>query len=282
MGRVIENWDLYVLPRNYPQFTWTRVRFNIHTVVEDTHIFTAAVVNSFRVGFYKEKVTDGDPLYGVTPFKGDQAVKDLGLQGVNPKGLSAQGFPTMSIMGYPALQTQPGGLVQNDHDWGYADTLTWSRGKHVLKFGGELKPQSRFVGNVPEGSYGSFTFNGSLSGYGYSDFLLGLPYQSTRLDPLTNRTLLDNELGVFVTDSWKAYAAVYGEAVAYFTCPAKVPSGLPNSTLTVYSLMFTTAKSSEASELKLLTAIDFGLCPTEIVWGAWKPLEVMWAAVTSS
>ena len=74
----------------------------------------------------------------------------------------------------------------------------------MLKFGGEYKPQSRFQGNIPEGTYGSFIFNGTLTGYGYSDFLLGLPFQSTRLDPLTNRTTRDNELGIFVTDSFKA------------------------------------------------------------------------------
>jgi hypothetical protein len=203
MGRVIENWGLYVLPRNFPEFAWTRVRFNIHTVVEDTHIFSPSVVNTFRVGFYKEKYTDGDPLYGVTPFKGDAAVKELGLQGVNPGGYSAQGFPRMDITGYASLYTTPGGIGLDDHDWGYADTLTWSRGRHTLKFGGEYKPQSRFQGNIPEGTYGSFTFNGTLSGYGYSDFLLGLPYQSTRLDPLTNRTTKDSELGIFVTDSFK-------------------------------------------------------------------------------
>jgi hypothetical protein len=204
MGRVIENWGLYVLPRNYPAFAWTRVRFNIHTVVEDTHIFSPSLVNTFRVGFYKEKYTDGDPLYGVTPFKGDAAVATLGLQGVNPNGYSAQGFPRMDIAGYPTLYTTPGGIGLDDHDWGYADTLTWSRGRHTLKFGGEYKPQSRFQGNIPEGTYGSFNFNGTLTGYGYSDFLLGLPFQSTRLDPLTNRTTRDNELGIFITDSFKA------------------------------------------------------------------------------
>ncbi|HYM11170.1 MAG TPA: TonB-dependent receptor, partial [Bryobacterales bacterium] len=138
-----------------------------------------------------------------TPFKGDQAVQKIGLQGVNPHGYSAQGFPTMNIAGYATLRTQPGGEVQNDHDWGYADTVTWSRGRHVFKFGGEYKPQSRFVGNIPEGTYGNFTFNGSLAGYGYADFLLGYPFTSTRLDPLTQRTLLDSELGLFITDSFK-------------------------------------------------------------------------------
>jgi hypothetical protein len=203
MLRAIENWDLYVLPTNFPAFSWTRVRYNIHTVVEDTHVFSPSLVNSFRVGLYQEVVDDGGTVYGVTPFKGDQAVKDLGIQGVNPKGLSAQGFPVMSISGYPALQTNPGGAVQNDHDWGYAESLTWSRGRHVIKMGGEFKPQSRFVGNVPTNSYGSFSFTGSLAGYGYADFLLGLPFSSTRLDPLTNRTLKDSEFGAYVTDSFK-------------------------------------------------------------------------------
>ena len=203
MGRLIENWGLYVLPTNFPQFSWTRVRFNIHAVFEDTHIFTPNLVNTARMGLYKEKYTDGEPLYGVTPFKGDVAVKQIGLQGVNPNGYSAQGFPRMDITGYASLTTQPGGVRQNDHDWGYADTMTWNRGRHVFRFGGEYKPQSRFSGFIPEGTYGSFAFNGSLSGYGYADFLLGLPFTSTRLDPLTNRTLHDSELGLFIQDSFK-------------------------------------------------------------------------------
>jgi hypothetical protein len=160
MGRVIENWDLYVLPTNFPAFSWTRIRFNIHTVVEDTHIFTPTLVNTARVGFYKEKYTDGLPVYGVTPFKGDQAVKQIGLQGVNPKGYSAEGFPDMIITGYPTMSTQPGGQRQNDHDWGYADNFTWNKGRHVFKFGGEYKPQSRYSGYIPDGSYGSFSFTG--------------------------------------------------------------------------------------------------------------------------
>ena len=170
---------------------------------EDTHIFSPNLVNTARVGFYKEKYTDGDPLYGVTPFKGDQAVKQIGLQGVNPKGYSAEGFPRMDITGYPSLATQPGGERQNDHDWGIADTMTWNKGRHVFKFGGEYKPQSRFSGYIPEGTYGSFAFNGTLSGNAYADFLLGLPFTSTRLDPLTNRTLRDSELGLFIQDSFK-------------------------------------------------------------------------------
>ena len=203
MGRAIWNWDLYVLPTNFPAFSWTRKRSNFHYVVEDTHVFSPTLVNSLRVGLYIERVRDGDTIYGVTPFKGDDAVKELGIQGVNPRNLSAQGFPRIDIAGYDTLRTQPGGYVQDDHNWGIADSVTWSRGRHVIKYGGEFKPQSRFTGNVAEGNYGVFNFNASLSGYGYSDFLLGLPFSSQRLDPLTNRTRRDSELGLYITDAWK-------------------------------------------------------------------------------
>lgn len=202
MGRLLEDWGLYALPSNYPAFTWTRTRFNVHMVIEDTHVFSPSLINTARFGFYKEKYTDGDPLFGVTPFKGDVAVAAIGLQGVNPKGYSAEGFPYLSIAGYSDMYTQAGGTV-TDHDWAYADTVTWARGRHVLKMGGEFKPQTNYNALVPTNTYGNFNFNGSFSGYGYSDFLLGIPYNSTRLDPLTQRTRRDNELGLFVQDAWK-------------------------------------------------------------------------------
>jgi len=203
MGRVIENLDNYVSPSNYDTFRRPRQRWNLHLVIEDTHVFSPTIVNTFRVGLYQEKVTDGIPLYGVTPVKGDEAVKELGLQGVNPQGLSAMGFPVMNIAGYPAVTIGAGGVPQNDFNWGYADTVTWSKGRHVIKFGGEYKPQSRFTGLVPQGTYGDFNFNGSFTGYGYSDFLLGIPFTSSRLDALTNRWREDSEFGLFLVDDFK-------------------------------------------------------------------------------
>lgn len=209
MGRFMQTWNYYVLPSSYSTLTWTRIRYANHLVLEDTHIVSPRLVNTFRMGLYTEKYTDGETVNGVTPPKGDQVVKDLGIQGVNPKALSAEGFPRMDIAGgYPTLRVQPGGVGLNDRDWGYADAVTWSVGRHVLKFGGEVKPQSRFTGTVPEGTYGSFNFNGTMTGYGFSDFLLGIPYSSQRLNPLTNRTQLDSEAGFYVQDSFKVNSRV--------------------------------------------------------------------------
>jgi hypothetical protein len=204
MGRIIENLDNYASAGSFPLLGRPRQRWNVHVVIEDTHVFSPSFVNTFRLGLYQEKVEDGLSLYGQTPIRGDDAVKELGIQGVNPQGLSAAGFPRMNITGYPAIQVSPGGEpTLNDFNWGYADTATWSKGRHVIKFGGEFKPKNRFTNSVPTGSYGDFAFNGMFTGYGFADFVLGYPSTSSRLDPITSRWRDDSELGLFLTDDFK-------------------------------------------------------------------------------
>jgi hypothetical protein len=202
-GRVIYSLVDYVLAGNYPDLAWTRLRDSRHYVIEDTHIFSPGLVNTARFALYHFQVRDGDEVGGFTPARGDEVVRDLGLQGVNPQGLSAMGFPRVDITGYSTIRVNPGGLVQNDKTWGFANTTTLATGRHVLRFGGEYRPQSNFNGSVPEGTYGIFNFNGSYTGYGYSDFLLGLPFSSQRQDPITNRTQTDYELGLFIQDTFK-------------------------------------------------------------------------------
>lgn len=202
-GRLSMIWGSYIRYIDYPALIRTRTRPNFHTTVEDTHVFSPALVNTVRFGLYKETLKDGDPVHGVSPVKGDQAIKELGIQGVNPQGLSAMGFPIMAISGFSNIAIQAGGITNDDRDWGFADTLTWAKGKHVLKVGGEYKPQSSYSALVPDGSYGSFTFNGSYTGFSYADFLLGVPFQSSRLNPLVGRKRTDSELGIFVQDAFK-------------------------------------------------------------------------------
>jgi len=202
-GRWISARLRYLLANAYPDLIATQIRRTNHFLVEDTHVFSPRLVQSFRFALYKAKFTWGEDVAGFHPTTGDQIVKDLGIQGVNPGGFSAMGFPRMNITGYSTLTVNPGGIAQDDKTWGLADTLTWSKGRHVLKMGAEYKPMSNFSSQVPEGTYGIFTFNGSYTGYGQSDFLLGLPFSSERLAPLINRTLLDSELGIFVQDSFK-------------------------------------------------------------------------------
>ncbi len=205
MFRLVRDQTLYILNWNgFPAFEWTQKNNAYHIVAEDTHVFSPNIVNTVRLGWYRWKYTNGPDIYGHVGLLGDEAVDFLGIQGVNPQKLSAQGFPTMSITGVAPLQTYRGGVDPLDKDWGFADTVTWSKGKHVIKFGGEYKPQSQLSQAVKEGTYGTFDFNGTFSGYGYSDFILGVPFRSSRLNQLTNRNKLDSEFGAFITDDFKA------------------------------------------------------------------------------
>ncbi|HYM12330.1 MAG TPA: carboxypeptidase regulatory-like domain-containing protein [Bryobacterales bacterium] len=202
--RYINRITPYVLAGSFPNVgTWTRYRYHHSIVVSDTHVFSPTLVNTVRWGWIKDYINDGDTIAGVTPVKGDAVVKDIGLLGVNPRGFSAQGFPQMNITGVTSLTVQPGGLNTSTRNFDYAESMTWSKGAHVLKFGGELRTFRSFSGTIPTGTYGNFTFDGSLTGNGYADFLLGLPYSSQRLDPLTNRAQRSYELGLFITDTFK-------------------------------------------------------------------------------
>jgi hypothetical protein len=138
-GRVIASWADYVLAREFPSLGWTRLRRGHHVVLEDTHVFSPSLVSTFRFGYYQADVRDGTTVDNFTPQLGDEVVSQIGLQGVNPQGLSAMGFPRQNITGYPSLFNQPGGHIQDQRVWGYADTVTWSKGRHVFKFGGEKK-----------------------------------------------------------------------------------------------------------------------------------------------
>jgi hypothetical protein len=214
----------YILDRNLPKFIWTRLRDHRQWAISDTHVFNPSLVNTLRAGIQTNLIRDGDSRRGVSPLQGDQAVKDIGLQGVNAGNYSAQGFPIMNITGVQSLSTIAGGIGANDRDWSIEESLTWNRGKHVWKFGGEVRRFGSFNGRIPDGTYGSFSFNGAMtrSTIGYADFLLGIPQSASRLDPLTNRLATNKEWGLFFTDSFKVSSRLtldYGLRYDYYALP---------------------------------------------------------------
>jgi hypothetical protein len=221
-GRLSQRWTPYVLGGSWPNMAWTRRRYAWQMVFSDTHIFSPNLVNTLRFGWYKNNSDDGETINGYTPPHGDEIVKQLGLQGVNPDGLSAMGFPRMDITGYTTLRVNPGGIVQHDNYRQYAESLSWVKGRHTMKFGGEFKTFARLSATVPEGTYGYYSFTGTLTGYGYADFLLGLPQTSRRLRPITSQEPRSWELGLYFTDSWKVNRRLtlnYGLRWDYFSAP---------------------------------------------------------------
>jgi hypothetical protein len=191
----------YVLVTNLPQFYWTRLRDHRRFIVSDTHVFSVSLVNTVSFGYNHDFIVDGRESDGQQPLNGASAVAALGLQGVNAPGYSDAGFPTMNITGFAELSTVAGGVKDDNHEFTFDDSITWTKGRHVWKFGLQYQSYRDFTGIVPD--YGSFSFNGRITGHPYADFLLGIPFTSSRVTPIVNRRQNSGELGLYAQDSFK-------------------------------------------------------------------------------
>jgi hypothetical protein len=181
------------------------LRPNYSWVVTDTHVFSPTLVNTFSTGGNRDAMYDQVEVDGFQPASGAELVKSLGLQGVNQANVSNPGgSPVFDIAGYDTVEIDPGGKYLDSLNYNFADNVSWAFGRHVLKFGGELRTYSRFNAQVPNENFGSFEFDGAFTNDAYADFLLGLPLSSTRLNPIVDRKLTSKELGLFITDTFKA------------------------------------------------------------------------------
>ena len=81
----------------------------------------------------------------------------------------------------------------------FSDNLTWQRGAHLLKIGGQAvryRQNRYYAGN--NGALGSFTFDGTVTGIAYGDFLLdqltakgrGVGHRQVGPSPLARRSFL--------------------------------------------------------------------------------------------
>jgi hypothetical protein len=191
----------YVLNDGLPELIWTRKRQHKQWAAGDTQIFSSTLVNNLRFGYSTDYIVDGQSEGGVTPPDGSKVLSTVGLQGANPGGQTGQGFPEMDISGLNSLTDVPGGVKSNNHIITLNNNIDWQVGKHALKFGGNIEHYENFYGVVP--NYGTFTFNGFITGNAYADFLLGSPQQSQRVSPLGSRKQRLTEYGVYGEDSFK-------------------------------------------------------------------------------
>jgi hypothetical protein len=222
-GRLAAYLPQYHTPGNYPTTSSTSRRQSHSWVFVDTHVFSPNMLNTFTFGGNRDGRDVGIEIKGYKPANGADVVKELGLTGLSSKAAAftdkGGGMPIMNISGFSLINQAHGGRG-DPRSFTFADAVTWSSPRHVLKFGGELRTYRDYNGYVPENTYGRFTFNGSYTGNAYADFILGLPFSSERLDPLVDRVRNSRELGLFITDTFKVTSRLnldYGLRWDYFT-----------------------------------------------------------------
>ena len=197
----------------FGRYTWKKnptIAPNNHTLPSDTQ---AADLNQF-VGAYTwtirpnllNEVRGGwsySDSRSIFNFDGRSFTNSLGLNDI-AKDIFFNGLPNFSIDQYTAFNKgRPGYSTSTNVQ--FIDNLTWIKGKHTFKFGGDMRKirAESSLGFTTGNNYGDFTFNGTFSGNSFADFLLGTPSQSA-IAVLT----ADNDGRAFHTkfyaqDSWR-------------------------------------------------------------------------------
>jgi len=96
-------------------------------------------------------------------------------------------LPAISVTGYFNLAQQVSGPKGGSNFYSIRDLVSRQEGKHGLRFGAELDlSKDMQYSNLT--NYGVFSFNASMTGNGFADFLLGIPNTVTQQVPVTAAT----------------------------------------------------------------------------------------------
>jgi hypothetical protein len=182
----------------------------------ETHVFSPTLVNQFIAGFARTNPLSTQSDYGIN------AATSLGVQGINISKFSS-GLPTVNLggiaglNGYTSLNDGPAFLPANPRQTSYQleDDVSWTRGKHSLKFGYRLvkdlvSPFSNTTTRSSLNFQNNLTSNPltSTGGNGYAELLLGILANGTgaggsRGYLQTPYYLTVYESAAFVQDDWK-------------------------------------------------------------------------------
>jgi Carboxypeptidase regulatory-like domain len=178
------------------------VRDNRGLNMSYTHVFNPSLLNEFHWGFSRNDA----PRYPAD-LNGKELVDKFGLTGL-------ENLPT-NVNSLPKFNFSDIGLngIDVDEDWRvpgfrnrvyqFQDQVSWFRGRHSVKFGTDFSRVGFADGPIPAHVFGAYTFSERFTGFGYADFLLGIP-TTAQVDPMRPAyTLHRNAYNLFITDDFK-------------------------------------------------------------------------------
>ncbi len=178
---------------NFPYDLPVRARF---FSVNETHLFSPTLVNDFRFGY----VRINNSLANVPPV----TASDLGID--RPTNNITQSIYKFTLFGsgFQIGPTPPADQFQTQNTFNFVDTVSWVKGAHIFRFGGEytrvnldkLFPQT-FNGQL-------FFFNTPGGLTDFQKFLIGAPDGSFGGGGVYNHQYRTNDFSFYAQDDWKA------------------------------------------------------------------------------
>jgi hypothetical protein len=167
------------------------------------------VTNIFRVNYNHNHVSTTNLYSNVTNVAGM-----AGITGVSPAPFD-WGLPTINFTSFGGL-SDPTPRRELDQTYSISETLSWNRGKHNWRFGGDYRRilQSFHSSRNAEGSFVFTGFATSLyapgstqpttdTGSDFADFLLGFPQQTSLQFGANSYNFRANAFDFFAQDDWR-------------------------------------------------------------------------------
>ncbi len=173
----------------FGRFTWKNIKQSNPTTllvpsssqISQNRVFVAAFNYNFTPRLLNEL------RFGATlnssgsdnPFNGQSFVQSTGLQGL--QNLYYNGVPELDFNFLTSLNADRLSSITKSRTFQYSDGLSWVKGQHNFKFGGDIRQIEAItpLGFNGADNYGTFDFtSASFTGQEFADFLIGAPNQT--------------------------------------------------------------------------------------------------------
>lgn len=164
------------------------------------HVFTPDIVNQFRFGYSR-------PFYGyINPFEGEPFSAKLGIVNANRNALLGGGALIGGFDGEIGYTGDGGPYVVPQHAYQFLDSVSYNRGKHSFKFGGNViqRQVDFFQGDYRSKGFFNIAGQGSdYTGYEVSELLAAFVDNYSIANPLGYYQTRSWENGFYGQDDWK-------------------------------------------------------------------------------
>ncbi len=192
-----------------------------------SHNWTARVVESTSVNWSRNRIKlVSDNSYN-TAFSPASLGIDLGPGVVLPP--IDYGIPQVSFTDFSGFSDPIPSLVR-DQTFRMDDGLSWTRGKHTMRFGGEVRRVQLNTQSDPN-PRGGFAFTGLATGNDFADFLEGLPFNTTGQFGNPNTYFRSWGFSLYAQDDFrvtKTFTAQYGLRYDAVTPPIEIGNDIVN------------------------------------------------------
>lgn len=172
----------------------------------ETHTIGTNKVNEFRLGFIfsrnNQDVTGARLFdqYGIKGTLDTPRIKGLpvfAITGLSSLGTTGPGTTPIAASGSGNFPSDKSGKI-----WQLLDNFSWVHDRHTIRFGADLQRVTMFV-YATNSARPTITFNGTYTGNGLGDFLLGY-INNTGTSQQQIDTIEQRVYNGYIQDDWKA------------------------------------------------------------------------------